>query len=269
VGKIDSVDPMASLWHWLAYDLRKYRERAGMTQVQVARVLRVQKQSVNNYERGDRRISEEQARTLDDLWETGGHFVRLLRYARLGHDPDWFKAHLDLEHDADELRIFELSVVPGVMQTESYARKLHQHAGAENPESDVKLRMERQQRIFGRKNPPLVWVLLDEQVIRRPIGSATVMKDQLALLLNYSRQSNVTVQIVPLSAGFYVGLEGSFKIITVRGVEYAYTEAAEGGRLARDVSDLRSFKLRYDRIWCHAWPVSITDRMIKRTVESL
>lgn len=268
MSRIESVDPMRSLWHWIAHDLRHYRIKQGMTQAEVGRVLRVQKQAVNNYERADRKITDEHAARLDDLWETGGHFSRLFRYARLGHDPDWFKQHLPLEFQAEELRIFEVCVIPGLLQTEDYARALFKAGGAADPDSETRIRMDRQ-RALKRSDPPMLWVLLDEQVIRRPVGGHEVMSHQLQRLLELEQLPYITIQVIPVSAGFHVGLEGAFKIMTVDGVDHAYTEAAEGGRLAVSATDVRSFRLRFDRIRATAWPVYLSRKLIKRTMEAL
>jgi hypothetical protein len=264
----DLIDPNASIWDWLAYDLRVHRLRHKQTLSYVGDVLNRTKGWVSNVENGRRRLTEVEAKKLDMLWSTSGHFFRLISYAKRGHDPDWGRQHLEYESRASVLAIFELAVVPGLLQTEEYARVSFTAAGVPNVEDQVAKRMARQEAL-SRPDPPMLWVLLDEGVLDREVGGPQVMKAQLAKLLEMSELPHVSIRIVPRSAGWHFGLEGSFKIMTVDTGDVVYTEACGGGRLVSDPEEVRDFRLRHARIGQWALPIDSSRRLIERKLEAM
>ena len=264
------IDPDSSLWAWLAHDLRFYREKHGLSLAQLGNIMGRTRGSVSNCEAGRRRISEQEARILDRHWDTGGHFLRLLTFARSGHDPDWFKQHLEYESKATVLKIYELAVVPGLLQTSDYARASFTAAGLETAELEEQLasRMGRQEALHKRE-PPTIWVLLDEGVLDHQVGSTNVIREQLAHLLNVARSHHVTLRIVPRTVGWHFGFEGAFKIMTVSTGDVAYVEACGGGRLVTDPVEARAFTLRYDRIGAWALPVDSSEALIVEKMEAM
>jgi hypothetical protein len=224
--------------------------------------------SVSNCEAGRRRITEQEARILDRHWDTGGHFLRLLTFARAGHDPDWFKQHLEHEARASVLKIYELAVVPGLLQTADYARASFTAGGLTDIETLVASRLSRQEAL-DRPDPPTVWVLLDEGVLDHRVGSPEVMRAQLTRLLEVNRLHHVTVRVVPRTVGWHFGLEGSFKIMTTDTGDVVYTEACGGGRLITDPLEVRSFTLRHDRIGAWALPVDSSQALIASKMEAV
>jgi transcriptional regulator with XRE-family HTH domain len=266
----ESIDPNSSLWSWLAYDLRFYREKHGLSLAQLGRIMGRSRGSVSNCEAGRRRITEQEARILDRHWDTGGHFLRLLTFARAGHDPDWFKQHLEHEARASVLKIYELAVVPGLLQTPEYARASFTAAGLKDTEVEAELtsRMSRQEAL-DKPDPPTVWVLLDEGVLDHRVGSPEVMKGQLSKLLDLSTSHHVTLRVVPKTVGWHFGLEGSFKIMTTDTGDVVYTEACGGGRLITDPLEVRSFTLRHDRIGAWALPVDSSQALIASKMEAV
>src|SRR3954466_10509664 len=100
------VDPDSSLWAWLAYDLRFYREKYGLSQAAMGRIIRRSPANLSNCEAGRRRITDRDAELLDRHFETGGHFARLLRYPQRGHDPHWFMQFMGLERKATMIKTF-------------------------------------------------------------------------------------------------------------------------------------------------------------------
>src|SRR4051794_18435530 len=91
------LDPDASLWDWLACDLRFYRESHGLTGTQLGEIIGCVRSTVSNLEAGRLKLAEDQAKKLDAQWGTNGHFLRLLKFARAGHDPDWFRQYTQYE----------------------------------------------------------------------------------------------------------------------------------------------------------------------------
>jgi transcriptional regulator with XRE-family HTH domain len=264
----NAINPYASLWDWLAYDLRLYRTRRGMTLAELGKILGVRKQTVNGYESGISKISEEQAEILDQIWDTGGHFHRLQHFARAGHDPDWFKAYEHFEARATMIKLYETLLVPGLFQTPEYARAILMAGGTRGLDDLVDQRLARQ-KILTRPNAPMISVLLDEGVIDRPVGGPKVMRAQLARLLELSESPNVMIRVAPRSAGAHVGLDGPFKILTADRQEVVFTEANGGGRLVSPGREVDLFKVWFEMIGADALPQGPSRALITQVMERM
>ncbi|MEU8797138.1 helix-turn-helix transcriptional regulator [Spirillospora sp. NPDC048819] len=266
MGVADSLDPMDSHWHWMAYDLRRLRQKEGISQARLGRIIGAAKQTVCNYEANERRLTEDQAKALDRRWDTGGHFQRLLMYARRAYDLNGHRQHQRYEARASELRIFGLAIIPGLFQTEEYTRALFTAARSKQVEKQVAARQARQEALF-RPDPPELWVLLDQAVLDRPIGGRRVMADQLARLRDLTEMPNVIVRVVPRSVGAYFGLMGAFEVLTVEHGDVAYVEALGSGRLVLDTAEVRTFGKGFDLIAAQALPEVPSRRFIERMME--
>jgi transcriptional regulator with XRE-family HTH domain len=130
--------------------------------------------------------------------------------------PHWFEAYVGLEEVATQIRAYEVQFVPGLFQTEDYARAVTLLGHAGEPPRDierrVRLRMARQA-VLDREEPPNVWAVIDEAVLRRPAGPPAVMQGQLKHLAELSRRQNVTIQIIPFQAGGHAAAGGPFSIL--------------------------------------------------------
>jgi len=265
----DLINPDASMWHWLAYDLRRYRLSKGVSAAEVARVMGCSRSQVSNCEAMKRQPSEPELNRLDSAWRTNGHFARIYRYARRNHDPNWYVEHLHYEERAHSLRIWEPLMVPGLLQIPEYARVAIATEGWDDVDGAVSERMSRQA-ILARKSPPRMLVLLDEGVIDRPVGGAEIMRAQLSRLLEISTQPNVNLRVAPRKLGYHLGLAGAFKIINCAPEgDVAYTEASEGGRLVLDGGDVQKFVVRFDEIGADSAPRSESRDLIKRVLEAM
>ncbi|KAB2342929.1 hypothetical protein F8566_35785 [Actinomadura rudentiformis] len=221
---------------------------------------------VAHVESGDTKLQEAHAKKLDHAWEAGALFRRLVKFAKAGHDVEWFKTHLELEARASELRIWELGWIPGLLQTEGYARAMFEAAGVEDVEEGVNSRLNRQG-CLHRKPRPRVWVILDQGVIEQPVGSADVMREQLARLVEVARLPHVTIRVVPREVGAHVGRDGSFKIITAAGSDVVYAAAHSGGRLVEDPTEIASYRVWFDLIGDVALPKDASLRFLRETLE--
>jgi hypothetical protein len=153
--------------------------------------------------------------TADDPG-TPGTFMRLWRKLRTVSFPASFRSFVEHEEKAAEFRMFEHSLVPGLLQTEDYARATLVRQPNTTDERVAELlaaRMARQA-VLTRKDPspPLVWALLDEGLLYRPVGGLKVMHDQVVHLVALLERPNVTIQVLPYSAGGHSGLAGAFII---------------------------------------------------------
>ena len=130
--------------------------------------------------------------------------------------PDWFEEYLGLEGAASVVRTFELQFVHGLFQTESYARAVtlfgHKTAPAEEIDRRVSLRIKRQD-ILASPEPPQVWSVMDESVLRRPVGGRAVMRAQLDRLAEMARLPQVTIQVIPFGGVGHAAAGGSFTLL--------------------------------------------------------
>ena len=128
--------------------------------------------------------------------------------------PNWFEEYVGLEEAASQIRAYEVQFVPGLLQTEDYARAVTM-LGYSNPKEinrRVKLRIARQA-VLSRPNPPSLWVVLDEALLRRPIGGTAAMRAQLKHLIEMSQRPNVSVQVIPFKAGGHAAAGGPFSLL--------------------------------------------------------
>jgi len=268
LSPLPGINPDESLWAWLSYDLRMYREARGLTQADVGRLIGVTKQQVHNLESGIRKLNRKQAGILDAEWGTGGHFTRLRKYAEEGHDPDWFKAFVMFEARARTIKSYTLAVVHGLLQTPEYARALLTSGRVDDVDAGVSARMARQE-ILSRQNPPEIWALINESVIDQPVGGPEVMRRQLDYLLEMSTRPNIVLRAVPRRTGAYMGLDGSFTVISTRNECVAYLEAFGGGRLAQESAEVAEFALRFELIGADALSRADSRLLIQQIMETM
>ncbi|EEP74002.1 conserved hypothetical protein [Micromonospora sp. ATCC 39149] len=144
---------------------------------------------------------------MDAVLDTGGLFESLLRVAERDCQPSWFRPWLEAERNAKQLRYFNPTLVPGLLQTENYARavlRFDDTKPEEEVERQVAARLERQE-ILVREHPPQVVAVIDESALRR---TDAIMGEQLAHLLRMAELSHVHIHVIPTDAGLHVGLSG-------------------------------------------------------------
>jgi hypothetical protein len=148
--------------------------------------------------------------------------------------PSWFRIAVGLEESAILIRAYEPQVVPGLLQTEGYIRAITAASFPAAPddftERTVALRLARQH-LLHRPDPPGYWIVLDETVLRRPIGGHKVIRAQLAHLIAAAGQPKVTIQVIPFAAGWHPALYGMFNIFRFPAAQLpdiVYTEALTG-----------------------------------------
>jgi len=129
--------------------------------------------------------------------------------------PDWFQVYVGLEEAVTLIRTYEVQFVPGLLQTEEYVRAVAAgptSASQEEIERRVRLRMTRQA-LLTRPNAPKLWAVIDEAALRRPVGGREVMRGQIERLIEATKQPNVTLQVLPFSAGSHSGEAGAFTVL--------------------------------------------------------
>ncbi|MGI5208696.1 helix-turn-helix domain-containing protein [Spirillospora sp. CA-108201] len=265
----DEIDPASSLYAWLAYDLRFYRQKHGLTGTQVGKIISCVRSHVANIEAGRACIDLDQAKTLDEEWQTGGHFQRLLSFARSLHNPDWFRQSVEYEAKANVLRIYHGQSIPVPFQTEGYARAVLSLGRAADIEKALEARLARQEVIINQAEPPLILVLLDDDALDRQVGGPHIMKEQHQRLLDLSERSNVIVRVIPRGAGWHIGLTGPFQIMSLENKDVAYIGAFRGGRLVQDPAEVREMAVDFEVIGAKALPEDASRALIARLMEGL
>ncbi|MBE1535613.1 helix-turn-helix domain-containing protein [Actinomadura algeriensis] len=264
----ESPEPRSSMWAWIAYQLRIQRRQRGMSGHALAKLLNCARSSISRLENSEAKLTDAQAGTLDKEWNTGNLFKTMVRYAWLGHDANWFKTFTDSEGRASVLKIYSGQLVPALLQTPNYARALLVEGREPGIDALVEARMARQ-KILAKDGPADLWVLLAETALPCLVGGKAVMREQLARLVELSQLPNVTLRIVPNTAGANAGLDGPFKIIKVKEGQVGYVEAPTGGRLVADASEVDGLVDRFDRIGAVALPVDSSRSLIEQLRETM
>ncbi|MBF9132878.1 DNA-binding protein [Plantactinospora sp. S1510] len=168
---------------------------------------------VSAMELGQRPLDEVYLARADKVFGTGDLFVSLLKLAARDGEPTWFRPWLEAERAATQLRCLEPMLIPGLLQTEDYARAVIRGdvtLNADEVEALVAARLARQA-ILDQEHPPQLTAVLDESALHRfTEDQATVMTGQLAHLIQAAKRPNVSVHVIPAKVGLHVGLEGSF-----------------------------------------------------------
>ncbi|MEV6801289.1 helix-turn-helix transcriptional regulator [Micromonospora rifamycinica] len=196
-----------------AEELRLVRATHGMTQAALAEALSYSGALVAKVETCERRPSLDFARRCDTVFTTDGRFERIQKRISRETVVPWFRDWAGIEQEATALRTFEPLCVPGLLQTQGYAHALLSGGGLFAPdeiENQVTARLDRQA-ILHRDRPPLITAVIDEHALRRCVGGPEIMREQLLHLVKVgSALARVRIQVVPMTAGAYVGLGGPF-----------------------------------------------------------
>ncbi|GAA2167373.1 helix-turn-helix transcriptional regulator [Actinomadura napierensis] len=213
----------------LGSQLRRLREQRGVTRQDAGYVIRASESKISRLELGRVSFKERDVDDLLTLYGVGDKAERdaLIQLAREANTPGWwhryndvlpgwFQTYVGLEESAALIRTYELQFVPGLLQSEGYARAVIRlgNAGAAEHEIDqrVELRLQRQERLTG-PDAPRLWAVIDEGALRRPIGGPEVMRGQFEHLIEMSKLPNVTIQIMPFRFGGHAAEGGAFTIL--------------------------------------------------------
>lgn len=250
----------------LASELRRLRKEAGLTAEAVAEQIEYDQSWVSRIESGRRGIRINDLRALLDVYNVVGvardELLQLARQARQRgwwHSygdviPDWFQVFVGLEAEAKDLRSYDAELVPGLLQTADYYRAYMRvapaAADADEVDRKIEFRLARQDRIGG-DDPVQFWAVMNEAVIRRHIGSTSTMKAQLLHLIEVSERANVTLQVLPFSAGPHPAMDGGFVIIgfpEVADPDVVYLESQAGSFYLEEVPAIDRYNLIFNHL---------------------
>jgi transcriptional regulator with XRE-family HTH domain len=256
---------------YFATELRRLRTERGLSQEQAARLLAFSPSLVGEVEKLRRIPTEPFAQPCDEIFGTDGHFTRMAKTMPRGY-PKWFQPFVKLEAEALARHSFDVQVVPGLLQTESYARAILSTwppKRADEVEKRVKARIDRQA-LLSREDMPRLWFVLDESVLRRPMGDGVVMSAQLRHLVSCAGFPNLSIQVLPYDKASQAPTDGSFVLLTLPDRDrYLYIEGPGNGRLIPDDTIVESYVDAMDAARAQALAVEDSIAFIERVRSEL
>jgi transcriptional regulator with XRE-family HTH domain len=271
----------------LGFELRRLREAARLTAEQVADHLDCSQPKISRIEsgRGPFRILE--VRAMIELYgATEVESEALLSLLKESKEKGWWAAyrdvlpaeysvHIGMETEAASIRTYQSLFVPGLLQTESYARAVIRDAAINISPDEVDRRVAvrtKRQEVLHRDKPLWLWAILDEAVLRRLVGGREVVREQLRSLAEMSAMLQVTVQIIPFSVGAHQGMVGAFEIVEFTepvDPDVVYVEALAGDLYVERESDVRSYTIAFDHLRAAALSKSASVDLVKTLADDL
>lgn len=263
----DVVSSTVRRWQ-LTESLRQLREQAGFTMAEAADELRKQpgkwsRSKLQRIETRDQKVKYREVEQLLELYEVTDAELRgwLLELANTANErgywlairkefPQDFRDVLAVEGALVAQRQLETTVIPGLLQTQDWARAVMTGGSPglseEAIERRVMARMARQQ-VLTRPEPLKLHVIIDESVLERPVGSDAVMRQQLRQLVEHARRDHITIQVLAKSAGATPAVDGPFSILTLPDPipDFGYAEAPGGTLYIEDREEVRNYTLRF------------------------
>ncbi|MDQ8701297.1 helix-turn-helix transcriptional regulator [Streptomyces sp. LHD-70] len=267
MANIRNLDPGASPLDYYGSELRRLREEAGLKQGELGGIVFCTGSLIGQIETAHKVPTRELSERLDAALGTDGHFGRLVGLVLRSQLPSWFQAYAEMEARASYISTYQAQLVYGLLQTEGYARAVLGVRSDGDLDANVAARLERQ-RVLEREEPPLVWVVLSEAVLRQEMGGRDVMRTQLDRLLDLQGRDWVKIQVLPFEAGAHVGLDGTFNLLRFdNDPDVVYTEDFVQGHMTANPQAVREGSLRYDHLQAAALSVEDSAALIARVME--
>lgn len=273
-------EPTISLLGFFGSRVLKLRTERGWSQAELANEAHTTGAMISYVENAKRVPSIDLARDLDTAFDVdffAEFYPLVVRYAY----PSWFLPFIELETDANRHRVFESQIIPGLLQTEEYARAMLTPVRPDNLDDLVAARMTRQA-LFERDQPPHTWFVMDEQALRRSIGGPDVMRAQLERLLTAGEHPRCVIQVVPEEVTAHPGLAGPFTLLSFdqegrdpKGGEHRpphdvlYVDGFSQGRTALDTTEVTAATHAYDLLKSYALSPDASAERIGEYLERL
>ena len=268
--------------------LRNLRLAKGVTRDKAGYEIRASESKISRMELGRVSFKERDVVDLLKLYgvDDAGERERLLTLAREANTPGWwhsygdvlstwFQNYLDLEQAAELIRTYEIQFIPGLLQTDAYARAVitlgHGTATAEEIDRRADLRMARKQ-MLQRDESPRLWAVLDEAVLRRPIGGKEVLREQIESLLAMCTQPSVRLQVIPFSSGGHAAAGGAFTILRFPYPDMpdvVYLEHLTSGLYLDKREDVDQYAAAMGRLTIEAEPPARTPDLLRKALHDL
>ncbi|MFE7756931.1 Scr1 family TA system antitoxin-like transcriptional regulator [Streptomyces sp. NPDC057429] len=262
IGENDDSEGAADLFRVIGRQIRLLRERADLTRRELGERLGYSEDLVRSLECGRRTPQPEFLDAADDALGAGGllraakeDVTRAKARARVKH-PAWFRDYARLEAEAVEVHEYGSHVVPGLLQTEDHARALFAMRKPLLDDATIELRVAARlvrQELLTRWPAPILTCIIEESVLRRPIGGPEVHRAQLGTLLDLGQLRSLELQVMPTERDTHAGMGGPFILLTPKGrPQVAYLEVQNVSRLVTDPDEVRILAARYGSIRAQA-----------------
>ncbi|MBV9451129.1 MAG: helix-turn-helix transcriptional regulator [Acidobacteriaceae bacterium] len=268
-------DPYSSPLAFFAEKLKRLRESAGMTQAEVAEHTNYALSTVSAYEKSRRIPPLDFAVAVDELFGTGEELAELQKLVESVSLVPWFRDRVEVERKAREIQEYESYQVPGLLQTEDYAKAImsvtRPKISADELYRALVLRMTRQD-ILGvdhelpvdQVQTPRYWAVIDESALLRTVGNPEIMQAQRDHLVEMAQQPNVTIQIIPNQKGPTSAYGRAFTIlVSHNNSSVVYLEDPNSAHYVRDKDDVNRYSLIFDHLRASALDDEQTLRMLR------
>lgn len=268
--RVRTLIPGTSPRHHFGAEVRRARDAAGMSQSELGELVPCHKAMVSRIESGlavaDANFADVCSRTFGNEW-----FARFWADSQTWDAtyPEQFREYAEYEAEATSLWFFEHTLIPGLLQTEAYARTVferHPHVTPGEVTERAAARMARQA-IFDHESPPMVWVLLDESVLRREVGSAKIMVEAVTFLAGLAARPRVTVQLLP-GTDAHAGLQGGMAMAETPDACVVALEDFLDGRTTDSPMLVAQANERFDSLRSDAYRRSESLRILTEAVET-
>jgi transcriptional regulator with XRE-family HTH domain len=265
-----ALTPYLSARHYFGAEQRRHREVAGLSLVQLAGIVNSSKSTLARIETAELMPPPDLPDRLDVAFGSDRHFHGLYQLAKREAHPDQYRRFMDFEAQAEVIENFGAQALPGLLQTKEYAEaqlSLQEELSRDQVEQLVNARMSRKDRLRSTQRP-LRWAIIDEAVIRRPVGNGECMYKQLASLLTQVDTPDSKVQVMPFSAGAHYLTGGALTLLTLpNGSTMAYEEGIELGHLYEDRDSVKKWRRRYEVLRANALPPAASAELIRQAME--
>jgi hypothetical protein len=260
-----------ALERW-GYEFARAREAAGYTsQVSFAKHkdVHVSASLIAHWETGRATPKGKDLEDCEKVLGTNGYLKRLLdNWVSLEVSPEWLE-WIGIEEDADTILSFEPSYMPGLLQTEDYARTVLSHDRYSPIDLDERLRSRlKRQQIIDRDQPPTTVFIIGEAALHCQVGTRETMYDQILHLIKLARYPEVIIQIIPSDVGYHAGLTGAFVIARLNGREMAFQDGIWSGQILEGNVEVSTLA----KIWQHILAKALTDEasieLLERVADS-
>jgi transcriptional regulator with XRE-family HTH domain len=271
-GANDDAAP-PNRWQSFADEMKAQREAAGLTQDELAKLMGYSASVIAKLETCRTMPSPDHADKADQALRTPGTFRRMRKTILDGAYESWIRALIDMEERATILRSVEPLVVPGLLQTEAYAREIIRSARPGDSDAEVEQLVARRmarQSIWDRETPPppMLPVILGEAVIRQLVGDAALMRDQLSRLVDAANHPRISVQVMPFASAAHPAMLGPFVVASFEnGPDAAYLDNALDGQITERRKHVARLSLLYETLAREALSPRESVELIKRRVE--
>ncbi|WP_326752956.1 helix-turn-helix domain-containing protein [Streptomyces hirsutus] len=265
----------------LGADLRRLRERKGLTLEEAGARVGISKATLSRYETKEGTVKWPAVAALCREYEASDEErLALIELAKGAKIQGWWRSLADpipesmnlmltLEDEVVREDHYACMYIPGLLQTRPYAEAVHRASEAHCPEQEVQhmvdIRMKRQE-LLDRQEPPHIWCVIDEAALRRQVGGSEVMRRQLEHLLTMTQRPHITVQVLPFARGAHAAAVGSFAVL--RGqtpeLDVVYVDLLGGGLFMEKPQELERYKLAFEYLSAQALDLESSADLIDR-----